>query len=97
MWQSIVHSDSIYLEVAAGVTVFVLAGRYFEARAKSNAGGALRALAALSAKDVSILLTDGREMRIPAGELNEQQNSSSARARPSPPTDWWCREPPVST
>ncbi|GGF20947.1 heavy metal translocating P-type ATPase [Williamsia phyllosphaerae] len=73
VWQSIVHSDSIYLEVAAGVTVFVLAGRYFEARAKSNAGGALRALAALSAKDVSILLTDGSEMRIPVGELNEQQ------------------------
>ncbi|MCX6471836.1 heavy metal translocating P-type ATPase [Williamsia herbipolensis] len=73
VWQSIVHSDSIYLEVAAGVTVFVLAGRYFEARAKSNAGGALRALAALSAKDVSILLADGSEMRIPVGELNEQQ------------------------
>ena len=66
-------SDAIYFEVAAGVTVFVLAGRYFEARAKSKAGGALRALAALSAKDVAIVLPDGSEMVIPADELNEQQ------------------------
>jgi cation-transporting P-type ATPase A/B len=66
-------SDSIYLEVAAGVTVFVLAGRYFEARAKSKAGSALRALAALSAKSVSVLLPDDTEMIIPADELKEQQ------------------------
>ncbi len=59
-------SDAIYLEVAAGVTVFVLAGRYFEARAKSKAGSALRALAALSAKNVAVLLPDGTEMVIPA-------------------------------
>ena len=65
-------SDAIYFEVAAGVTVFVLAGRYFEARAKSTAGGALRALAALSAKDVAVLLADGSEMIIPADELKEQ-------------------------
>ena len=66
-------SDGIYLEVAAGVTVFVLAGRYFEARAKSKAGSALRALAALSAKNVAVLLADGSEMVIPADELKEQQ------------------------
>ena len=66
-------SDAIYLEVAAGVTVFVLAGRYFEARAKSRAGSALRALAALSAKNVSVLLPGGAEMVIPADELKEQQ------------------------
>ena len=36
VWQALVGSDAIYLEVAAGVTVFVLAGRYFEARAKSK-------------------------------------------------------------
>ena len=66
-------SDSIYLEVAAGVTVFVLAGRYFEARAKSKAGSALLALAALSAKSVSVLLPDDTEMVIPADELKEQQ------------------------
>lgn len=72
IWQALLGSDAIYFEVAAGVTVFVLAGRYFEARAKSKAGGALRALAALSAKDVVILLDDGSEMVIPADELKEQ-------------------------
>ncbi|MCV7355180.1 heavy metal translocating P-type ATPase [Mycolicibacterium fluoranthenivorans] len=72
IWQAIVGSDAIYFEVAAGVTVFVLAGRYFEARAKSRAGGALRALAALSAKDVTLLLRDGTELVIPADELAEQ-------------------------
>lgn len=73
IWQALAGSDAIYFEVAAGVTVFVLAGRYFEARAKSKAGSALRALAALSAKNVSILLPDGTEMIIPAEELAEQQ------------------------
>ena len=73
VWQAIVGSDAIYLEVAAGVTVFVLAGRYFEAKAKSRAGGALRGLAALSAKDVSVLLPDGTERRVTVGELKEQQ------------------------
>ena len=73
VWRALMASDAIYLEVAAGVTVFVLAGRYFEARAKSKAGSALRALAALSAKQVSVLLADGAEMVIPADELAEQQ------------------------
>lgn len=73
VWQALLGSDAIYLEVAAGVTVFVLAGRYFEARAKSKAGSALRALAALSAKNVSVLLRDGTEMVIPADQLKEQQ------------------------
>ncbi len=73
IWQAILNSDSIYLEVAAGVTVFVLAGRYFEARAKSKAGGALRALAALGAKNVVVLLPDGAELVIPAGELKKRQ------------------------
>ncbi len=73
VWQAVLGSDSIYLEVAAGVTVFVLAGRYFEARAKSKAGSALRALAALSAKQVAVLTPDGTELVIPAGELKEQQ------------------------
>ncbi len=74
IWQALLGSDAIYFEVAAGVTVFVLAGRYFEARAKSKAGGALRALAALSAKDVAVLQPDGSEMVIPADELKEQQS-----------------------
>ncbi|MCV7228475.1 heavy metal translocating P-type ATPase [Mycolicibacterium komossense] len=73
VWHAIMGADSIYLEVAAGVTVFILAGRYFEARAKSKAGGALRALAALGAKDVSVVLADGSELRIPVSELKEQQ------------------------
>ncbi|UOZ05752.1 cation-translocating P-type ATPase [Amycolatopsis sp. WQ 127309] len=59
---------AIYLEVAAGVTTFILAGRYFEARAKRRAGAALRALLDLGAKDVAVL-RDGRELRIPVGEL----------------------------
>ncbi|HEV7422344.1 MAG TPA: cation-translocating P-type ATPase, partial [Mycobacterium sp.] len=73
VWQAILHGDAIYLEVAAGVTVFVLAGRYFEARAKSKAGGALRALAALGAKNVTVLLPDGAELLIPVGELKKRQ------------------------
>ncbi|MEV0085526.1 heavy metal translocating P-type ATPase [Saccharopolyspora sp. NPDC050642] len=61
-------AGSIYLEVAAGVTTFILAGRYFEARSKRRAGAALRALLELGAKDVAVL-RDGREVRIPTGEL----------------------------
>ena len=52
-------SSQIFLEVAAGVTTFILAGRYLEARAKRNAGAALRALLELGAKDVAVL-RDGR-------------------------------------
>ncbi|CAL9544142.1 Copper-exporting P-type ATPase [Actinosynnema sp. ALI-1.44] len=61
-------AGSIYLEVAAGVTTFILAGRYFEARSKRRAGAALRALLELGAKDVAVL-RDGREVRVPIGEL----------------------------
>ncbi|WP_322760439.1 heavy metal translocating P-type ATPase [Frankia sp. Cr2] len=61
-------ADSIYLEVAAVVTTFILAGRYFEARAKRRAGAALRALLELGAKDVAVL-RDGREQRIPVEQL----------------------------
>ena len=58
----------IYLEVAAAVTVFILAGRYFEARAKRRSGAALRALLELGAKDVAVL-RDGTESRVPISEL----------------------------
>jgi P-type Cu+ transporter len=61
-------SSQIYLEVAAGVTVFILAGRYFEARAKRRSGAALRALLELGAKDVAVL-RNGAEIRIPVEEL----------------------------
>ncbi|NIH88314.1 heavy metal translocating P-type ATPase [Amycolatopsis granulosa] len=59
---------SIYLEVAAGVTTFILAGRYFEARSKRRAGAALRSLLELGAKDVAVL-RGGREERIPVEQL----------------------------
>ncbi|MGI5488330.1 heavy metal translocating P-type ATPase [Microtetraspora malaysiensis] len=61
-------SGNIYLEAAAGVTAFILAGRYFEARSKRRAGAALRALLELGAKDVAVL-RDGVEVRIPSDEL----------------------------
>lgn len=57
------------------MTVFVLAGRYFEARAKSKAGSALRALAELGAKNVAVLLPDGAELVIPASELRSASAS----------------------
>jgi Cu+-exporting ATPase len=60
--------SQIYLEVAAGVTVFILAGRYFEARAKRRSGAAFRALLELGAKDVAVL-RDGSEVRIPIDQL----------------------------
>jgi Cu+-exporting ATPase len=62
-------SDQIYLEVAAVVTTFILAGRYFEARAKRRAGAALEALLDLGAKDVAVLDADGGERRVPIEEL----------------------------
>lgn len=61
-------ASNIYLEVAAGVTMFLLAGRYFEKRSKRQAGAALRALLELGAKDVTVL-RDGGEHRIPVAEL----------------------------
>ncbi|PTA48214.1 cation-translocating P-type ATPase [Micromonospora sp. RP3T] len=61
-------AGNIYLEAAAGVTVFILAGRYFEARAKRTAGSALRALLELGAKDVAVL-RGGQEVRIPVDQL----------------------------
>jgi heavy metal translocating P-type ATPase len=60
---------AIYIDVAAGVTTFLLAGRYFEATAKRKTGNALRSLASLSAKDVSVLDSMGVEHRIPTDEL----------------------------
>jgi P-type Cu+ transporter len=57
---------SIYLDVAAGVTVFVLAGRMFEAKARRGAGDALRALAQVGAKQATRLGADGAEERVPA-------------------------------
>ncbi|MDO3701456.1 heavy metal translocating P-type ATPase [Micromonospora sp. C28SCA-DRY-2] len=61
-------AGNIYLEAAAGVTVFILAGRYFEARSKRTAGAALRALLELGARDVAVL-RGGTETRIPVDQL----------------------------
>ena len=62
----------IYLEVAAAVTTFIVAGRYFEARAKRTSGAALRALLDMGAKDVAVL-RDGpggqTEVRLRVGQL----------------------------
>jgi len=59
----------IYLEVAGVVTTLILAGRYFEARAKRRAGAALEALLELGAKDVALLDGDGTERRVPVDQL----------------------------
>ncbi|NUU20363.1 MAG: cation-translocating P-type ATPase, partial [Streptomycetaceae bacterium] len=61
-------AGNIYLEAAAGVTAFVLAGRYFEARAKRRSGAALKALLELGARDVAVL-RGGREERVPIEQL----------------------------
>lgn len=55
----------IYLEVTATLTTFLLAGRWFEHRAKKRAGSALRALLDLGAKEVTLLREDGTEHRVP--------------------------------
>ncbi|EWS79772.1 carbonate dehydratase [Brachybacterium phenoliresistens] len=59
---------NIYLEVGAGVTMFILAGRYFEKRSKRQAGAALRSLLEMGAKEVAVL-RDGAEQRIAIGDL----------------------------
>lgn len=62
------EATDLYLEVATAVTVFILAGRYMEARAKTQSGAALRALLELGAKDATVL-RDGAEHRVPASSL----------------------------
>ncbi|WP_375545356.1 heavy metal translocating P-type ATPase [Kocuria rhizophila] len=61
-------AGNIYLEAVAGVTMFILAGRYFEKRSKRQAGAALRALLELGAKEVSVL-RNGAEVKIPTSDL----------------------------
>ena len=63
----------IYLEVAASVTTFLLAGRLYEAKARRTAGQAMRNLAAAAARDVCVLAGDGTERRIPASRLQAGQ------------------------
>jgi P-type Cu+ transporter len=59
----------IYLEVAASVTTFLLAGRLYEAKARRDAGDAMRELAAAGAQDACVLEADGTERRVPVAEL----------------------------
>jgi Cu+-exporting ATPase len=66
-------AKEIYLETASIVTTFILAGRYFEARAKRHAGAALKALLELGAKDVAILEPDGSERRVSIEQLQVGQ------------------------
>ncbi|MEU2247074.1 heavy metal translocating P-type ATPase, partial [Streptomyces sp. NPDC019224] len=61
-------AGNIYLEAASGVTAFILAGRYFEARSKRKAGAALRALLELGAKEVTVLRA-GREVTVDTADL----------------------------
>jgi cation-transporting P-type ATPase A/B/Cu+-exporting ATPase len=77
---ALIHASGggIYLEVAASVTTFLLAGRLYEARARRSAGEAMRDLAAAGAKDVCLLADDGTgqgdtEYHIPAGQLRAGQ------------------------
>ncbi|ASU80572.1 copper-translocating P-type ATPase [Actinopolyspora erythraea] len=67
-------AGSVYLDVAAAVTVFMLAGRLLEAKAKHRAGGALSTLAALGAKDVAVLDERGRENRVPVERLRPEDH-----------------------
>ena len=60
---------AIYIDVAVGVTTFLLAGRYFEAWSKRRTGDALRSLAAVGAKDVAVLDAQGEEHRLPVAQL----------------------------
>ncbi|MEV3931663.1 MULTISPECIES: cation-translocating P-type ATPase [unclassified Streptomyces] len=61
-------AGNIYLEAAAGVTAFILAGRYFEARSKRKAGAALKALMEMGAKEVTVV-REGRETTVPTSAL----------------------------
>ncbi|MBN9634084.1 MAG: heavy metal translocating P-type ATPase, partial [Actinobacteria bacterium] len=67
-WLLTTGSEHLYLEVAATVTTLILAGKFFETRAKRQSGAALRALLDLGAKDVAVL-RDGHEARVPIEQL----------------------------
>jgi P-type Cu+ transporter len=71
VWELLIHASGggIYLETAATVTTFLLAGRLYEARARRIAGEAMRSLAATAARDVCVLSPDGTERRMPVSRL----------------------------
>ena len=74
-WYLLLHASGggIYLEVAASVTTFLLAGRLYEAKARRDAGDAMRELAAAGARDACVLDDDGSERRVPVAELGVGQ------------------------
>ena len=61
-------NGDVYTEVAAGVLLFVILGRYLEARAKANAGSALQSLLELGSKEVTVIRS-GQEVIIPIANL----------------------------
>ena len=65
----VTDAEHLYLEVASVVTVFVLAGRLLESRARGRASSALEALLRTGAHDAAVLSPDGTERRIPVEEL----------------------------
>jgi cation-transporting P-type ATPase A/B/Cu+-exporting ATPase len=71
LWYQLIHASGggIYLETAATVTTFLLAGRLYEARARRIAGEAMRELAAAAAREVCLLEADGTERKTPASQL----------------------------
>jgi P-type Cu+ transporter len=74
-WYLLLHASGggIYLEVAASVTTFLLAGRAYEARARRDAGDAMRELAAAGARDACVLEADGTERQVPVADLRVGQ------------------------
>ena len=88
-------SGNIYLEAAATVTTFILAGRYFESRSKRRAGAALRALLDLGARDVTV--ANGTSSASRSTSSLSATSSSCARARRSPPMAWSSRDARRST
>ena len=88
--------DHIYVEVAVAVTIFLLAGRYFEARAKRRAGDALRSLLALGARTATVLATVTKHSSMHQ-RCRRATSSSCDPARSSLPTAWCAREPRRST
>lgn len=67
----VVHQGggAIYLDVAAGVTTFLLGGRYYEAIVRRRTGDVLRSLAAVGAREASLVGPDGSEVSVPVSEL----------------------------
>ena len=97
--QELAHASGggIYLEVAAAVTTFLLAGRFYEARARGSAASAMRKLAAAAAKDVCVLGADGEERRIPVGQLRRGDMFVVRPGRRSRRTARCCPASPRST